>query len=135
MIFLDANFIIDLFVDTEDNHEKAVKIYKKIKNKQLIISNSVILEVITVLNIKLKVSKETLEKSYSRLNGGKFNIVEDVPLYNEAMERVVSYFPQRLPFWDCLYLELMEQLEIEKIATFDKHFKNKGVEIIGQKAK
>jgi predicted nucleic acid-binding protein len=135
MIFLDANFIIDLFVDTEDNHEKAVKIYKKIKNKQLIISNSVILEVITVLNIKLKVSKEILEKSYSRLNGGKFNIVEDVPLYNGAMERVVSYFPQRLPFWDCLYLELMEQLEIEKIATFDKHFKNKGVEIIGQKTK
>ncbi|KZX11795.1 PIN domain-containing protein [Methanobrevibacter filiformis] len=80
MIFLDANFVIDLFVDTEDNHEKAVKIYKKIKDKQLIISNSVILEVMTVLNIKLKVSKEILGKSYSRLNGGKFKIIEDVPL-------------------------------------------------------
>ncbi|KZX11803.1 type II toxin-antitoxin system VapC family toxin [Methanobrevibacter filiformis] len=132
MIFLDANFIIDLFVDTEDNHEKAVKIYKQIKDKQLIISNSVILEVMTVLNIKLKVSKEILERSYSRLNGGKFKIVEDVSIYDETIERMVSYFPQRLPFWDCLYIELMEHLGIEKIATFDKHFRNKGIEVIGK---
>jgi len=132
MIFLDANFIIDLFVDTEDNHEKAVQIYKKIRDKQLIISNSIILEVMTVLNMKLKVSKEILNKSYNRLNGGKFKIVEDVPLYNETMERMVSYLPQRLPFWDCLYIELMEQLGIEKIATFDKHFNNKGIEVIGK---
>ncbi|KZX15808.1 tRNA(fMet)-specific endonuclease VapC [Methanobrevibacter cuticularis] len=133
MIFLDVNFVIDLFVDTEDNHEKAVKIYNKIKDKQLIISNSVILEVMTVLNIKLKVSKEILEKSYIRLNGGKFKIFEDVPLYNETMERMLEYLPQRLPFWDCLYIELMEQLGIEKIATSNKHFKNKGIEVIGQK--
>jgi predicted nucleic acid-binding protein len=135
MIFLDANFVIDLLVDTEDNHEKTVKIYKEIKDKQLIISNSVILEVMTVLNIKLKVSKEILEKSYNRLNGGKFKIVEDVPIYNETMERMLEYLPQRLPFWDCLYIELMEQLGIEKIATFDKHFQNKGIEVIGQKTK
>jgi hypothetical protein len=34
----------------------------------------------TVLNIKLKVSKEILEKSYIRLNSGKFQIVEDTSL-------------------------------------------------------
>jgi predicted nucleic acid-binding protein len=130
MIFLDANFIIDLFVDTKNNHKKAVKIYEKIKDKQLIISNSIILEVITVLNIKLKVSKEILEKSYIRLHGGKFKILEDIPLYDETIERMVNYIPERLPFFDCLYLEIMEQLGITKIATFDKHFNNKGIEVI-----
>lgn len=130
MIFLDANFIIDLFVDTED-HQKAVRIYEKIKDEQLIISNSIILEVMTVLNIKLKVSKAMLEKSYMRLNGGKFKIIEDLPLYNEAIERMANYLPERLPFFDCLYLELMEQLGIAKIVTFDKHFNNKGIKVIG----
>jgi len=132
MIFLDANFIIDLFVDTEDNHKKAVKIYKKIEDKELIISNSIIMEVMSVLNIKLKVSKKLLEKAYNRLNSGKFGIVEDINLYDNTNKRMISYFPERLPFFDCLYIELMEQLGITKIATFDKHFNNKGIEVIGQ---
>jgi len=131
MIFLDANFIIDLFVDTEDNHKKAVKIYEKIKDKELIISNSIIMEVMTVLNIKLKVSKKLLEKAYTMLNSGKFGIVEDINLYDNTNERMINYLPRRLPFFDCLYIELMEQLGIEKIATFDKHFKNiKGIVLI-----
>ncbi|MCL2156690.1 MAG: type II toxin-antitoxin system VapC family toxin [Methanobrevibacter sp.] len=125
MIFLDANFIIDLFVNTNDHHEKALKIWDKIKNKELIIANSIILEVMTVLNIKLKVSKEILEKSYIRLNGGKFKIIEDTSLYDDALKRQISYLPERIPFFDCLYIELMEQLGIAEIATFDKHFDNK----------
>jgi predicted nucleic acid-binding protein len=43
---------------------------------------------------------------------------------------MISYYPQRLPLFDCLYIELMEQLEIKKIATFDKHFNNKGLELL-----
>jgi hypothetical protein len=73
---------------------------------------------------------QILEKSYIRLNGGKFKIIEDIPLYDDAMKRQISYLPERIPFFDCLYLELMEQLKITKIATFDKHFNNKGIEVI-----
>ena len=130
MIFLDANFIMDLFIDTGDNHKKALDIWNKIENEELIISNSVILEVMNVLNIKIKVSKEILEKTFNRLNGGKFRIIEDTPLYNRTIKRQISYLPQRMPFSDCLYLEVMEELEISKIATFDKHFNNKGIEVI-----
>jgi len=130
MIFLDANFLLAFFIETEKGHKTATKIYEKIKNEGLIISNSIILEVMTVSNIKLKVSKDVLETIYSKLNDGTFKIVEDVPLYDMAMKRQISYLPERIPFLDCLYLELMKQLGIEKIATFDKHFKNKGIEVI-----
>lgn len=130
MIFLDANFIIDLFVNTEDNHNKAVQIYKEIRDEQLIISNSIIIEVMNVLNIKLKVSKEILEKSYIKLSAGKFRIVEDTSLYDNTIKRQMKYLPQRLSFNDCLYIEVMKQLGIEKIVTFDKHFSNKDVEVI-----
>jgi len=51
MIFLDANFLMAFFIEAENQHEIASKIYEKIKDKQLIISNSVILEVMTVSNI------------------------------------------------------------------------------------
>ena len=47
------------------------------------------------------------------------------------MKKLLDYLPQRMPLFDCLYIELIEQLGISKIAIFDKHFNNKGVEVIG----
>ena len=98
MIFLDANFLMSLFIKTEKNHDIAVKIYNKIKNHHLIISNSIISEVMTVSNVKIKVSKEILEDIYINLNSGLFEIFEDIELYDEAMERQVNYHPERIPF-------------------------------------
>jgi len=130
MIFLDANFLMAFFIETEKHHETANNIYEKIKDKQLIISNSIILEVMTVANIKIKVSKEKLREIYISLNSGLFEIIEDIKIYDDTIERQINYHPQRLSFYDCLYIELMEQLGIEKIVTFDKDFNNKGIEVI-----
>lgn len=66
------------------------------------------------------------------MNSGRFKIVEDVSFQNNSMQKLLKYLPQRISLFDCLYIELMEQLEISKIATFDKDFNNKGIEIIGQ---
>jgi len=131
MIFLDANFLMSLFIETEEEHEIANKIYEKIKNEDLIISNSIILEIMTVSNIKIKVSKEKLKYMYNKLNSGTIKIIEDVSLYDDTMKRQVSYLPDRLSFFDCLYIELMEQMNIKQIATFDNHFNNKEIEVIG----
>jgi predicted nucleic acid-binding protein len=43
---------------------------------------------------------------------------------------MLNYLPERLPLFDCIYLELTKYLNIEAIVTFDKHFQNKGIEII-----
>ena len=130
MIFLDANYIISLYVETEIKHDKAVDIWEKIKHEDLVISNSIILEVITISNVKLKLEKEKLEGIYNNLVSGRFKIVEDVPFQNKGMKKLLDYMPQRLPLFDCLYIELTEQLGISRIATFDKDFYNKGIEII-----
>ena len=132
MIFLDANYLLSLYIETETEHDIALDIWDKIKHEELVISNSVILEVITIANIKIKLEKEKLEGIYNNLNGGRFKIVEDVSFQNNSMKKLLKYLPQRIPLFDCLYMELMEQLGITKIATFDKHFNNKGIEIIGQ---
>ena len=125
MIFLDANYIIALFTNKHKFNKKANEIYEEIKDTELIITNSTILEVMTVLNIKIKVSKEVLETAYEKLNSGRFKIIEDIELYDDTMKRMINYYPERLPFFDCLYMALMEELEIKEIATFDKHFDNK----------
>lgn len=122
MIFADASFLIALFIKDHEFNKKAIKIWNKIKDEDIIISNSIIMEVMTVLNIKLKVSKELLEKTYNSLNSGKFGIVEDINLYDATNQRMISYLPERLSFFDCLYIEVMKELGINKIATFDKDF-------------
>ena len=40
------------------------------------------------------------------------------------MEKVLE-FKKRIPFFDCVYIVLMEKLGIKEIVSFDKHFDNK----------
>ncbi|KZX14464.1 type II toxin-antitoxin system VapC family toxin [Methanobrevibacter filiformis] len=123
MIFLDASFIINFFVDKVSFHERAVELMESIKNEEKIISNLVITEVVTVLNIKLKVNKELTKTVYEYMNK-KFEIVEDSYIYDESFKKVMKY-KDRLSFFDCAYIALMEDLEIKEIVSFDKDFNNK----------
>jgi len=125
MIFADANFLIALFTKDHEYNKQALKIWDEINHEKIIISPSIIMEVMTVLNIKLNVSKEQLNKAYNRLNSGKFGIVEDLHAQENALKKMINYLPERIPFFDCLYIELMEQLGIKEIVSFDEHFDNK----------
>ncbi|MDR1018629.1 MAG: PIN domain-containing protein [Lachnospiraceae bacterium] len=128
MIFLDASYLISLLFNGHDNHEKAKELYYKLDNEEKIISKLVITEVITVLDKNLKVSKELLEHAYSYLNTD-FNIIDDYIFFDNAMEQVLKQ--KHLGFFDCMYITIMEKLEIEKIATLDNDFdKIKGIKTI-----
>ncbi|MDR3292432.1 MAG: type II toxin-antitoxin system VapC family toxin [Methanobrevibacter sp.] len=123
MIFLDVNFLISLFYNGHEKQKRAIEIWNNIKDKELVISNLVITEVITVLNMKLKQDKNELKEVYFNLIEN-FTILEDINLYDEAMEKVINY-TDRIPFFDCVYIAMMEKLRIKEIISFDKHFDNK----------
>jgi predicted nucleic acid-binding protein len=95
---------------------------EKIKYDDLIISNSIIMKVITVLNVKLGISKDILEDAYDNLNKDIFKTFDDTELYDEAMEKIIDYYPKRIPFFNCVYMALMENLGIRNIVSFDEHF-------------
>ncbi|MDR2624380.1 MAG: PIN domain-containing protein [Methanobrevibacter sp.] len=125
MIFLDSSYLISLIFNGHEDHEKAKKLYYELDNKEKIISKLVFTEVITVLDKKLKVSKELLEYAYNYLNTD-FNIIDDYAFFDNAMEQVLKQ--KHLGFFDCMYITIMEKLEIEEIATLDEDFNNiKGI--------
>ena len=68
MIFFDANFFINLYVTTNKQHQRAKEIFETIEDEELIISNLVVTEVITVMNIKLKQDPNLLSGVYEELN-------------------------------------------------------------------
>jgi len=128
MIFLDASYLVSLIFEGHDKHEKAKELYEKMDNKEKIISKLVITEVITVLDKKLKVSKELIKHAYTYLNED-FNIIDDYVFFDSAMEQVLKQ--KHLGFFDCMYIFIMKKLEIEELATFDKDFnKIKWIKIV-----
>jgi predicted nucleic acid-binding protein len=130
MIFLDANYIISLFIEGHEFHEKAEEIDKRLVGKEQIISRLVISEVITVLNIKLKASNEVIERAYHQMYN-YYEIIEDHYFHDKGIEKILKYDDKDLSLFDCIYMAIMEELGIHQIVTFDKHFNNKGIEVIG----
>ncbi len=130
MIFLDANYVISLFIEGHEFHERAKKIDESLIGKEQIISRLVISEVITVLNMKLKASNEVIERAYHQMNN-YYEVIEDHYFYDKGFEKILKYNDKNLSLFDCIYMAVIEELGIKKIATFDKHFNNKdGIEVI-----
>ncbi len=123
MIFLDANFLINYYVETNENHYRAKEIMALIENKEKIISKLVIMEVITVMNTKLKQDSSILLNVYKELNED-YKVLIDNDFYDNGLEMVIKELnnDKRVPLFDCVYMALMEELGITEIATFDKHF-------------
>jgi len=126
MIFLDTDFLINLYMKTNENHERAKEIYDLIENKEKTISKLVIMEVITVLNVKLKQNHSFLTKVYNELNKN-YKVLIDNDFYEKGfkiLEKELNENNKRIPLFDCVYIALMKELGIKKIVSFDKHFDN-----------
>lgn len=121
MIFLDANFIIALFLKKHDNYIRATEIWEDIQNKDKIISRLTIAEVLNVLNIRIKANIELIEK-VCKFMFDELIIINDIDYYIKAMKHLKLYYPERITFFDCVYMALMEEIGIKEIATFDEDF-------------
>jgi predicted nucleic acid-binding protein len=122
MIFLDANYIISLYVEAEEDHKRALEIRKKIENEEKLVSKLVIAELINVLYTKLKVDKKLIKRTYEEIKN-KYTIIEDSYIFDKTMDKIMDS-QKRVPFFDYAIITLMEDLGIKEIATFDKHFDN-----------
>jgi predicted nucleic acid-binding protein len=133
MIFFDSNVIIDFFVKKFSNgkennkHFRAVKLWKTI-NETKIISNLVRVEVINILYLTHQKNKEFIEKVNSSLLND-FEIIDDSEYYDEGFEKLQKY-NKKISINECVYLAIMEDYGIEKIASFDTNFDNHEVKRI-----
>ena len=118
MYFLDATFLVGLFVSNDQWHPQAIEVYKKIKNGRLIISKLVIAETVTVL--KNKIPTKDIREIYNNIPH-LFEIIDDSDLYDGAMNEFVKYDSQ-ISFFDAMYVHIMMEMNISEIASFDSDF-------------
>ncbi|MGL4669118.1 MAG: PIN domain-containing protein [Methanobacteriaceae archaeon] len=116
MIFLETSFLVNFFVEKVQNHKRALKIMENINEKEIVISEMVIYETLTVLR-KLKQNDETVNRIYEKLT--EMNVYEDRIYYSNALEDTLI---NNVGFFDNLSHILMINNEINEIASFDYDF-------------
>jgi len=122
LIFLDTSFIVALVNNSDDRHNKAVKLASKIQNEEKIVSNIVIIE---VLNILRKFKDGKLNKEVFRIIKDNFQIyLEDMGVYDDALNIQLRY-KGKLGFSDSIMITIMKRMNIVKIASYDRHFDGK----------
>lgn len=116
--FLDTTFIVALFVSNDQWHSQSLKVYDNIKNQELVISNLVIAETITVLKNKLKT--KDISEIYHNLSN-IFDIIDDNLIFDEAMD-IFTKYDSTISLFDAMYVAVSKKEGINEIVSFDADF-------------
>jgi len=119
MIFIDSSFFIAIVNKNDNWHNDSVKIAKRIADSEKIVSNLIISEVITSINTLLggklaKLIYDNIKDNYTIVN-------ENRNLYDNSIFKLIN-FDGTLSFTDCLSLQIMQEMGINQIVSFDSDF-------------
>jgi len=115
MIILDTSFLIAFYNKRDSRHREALKIFDKIANDKLVISDYIFDEVVTFLRAKVPwIAQEVDENILENLNVIRVND-ED---FRTAWELFNKF--DELSFADCTTLSLSKRLKIRRVVTFDQ---------------
>ena len=130
MIILDTSFIVSYFNTRDQNHPKAVKLMKEI-HEPLCLTDYIFGEVVTVSLIRLKSLDRAAKIGEILLKSLKIIDVEKIS-FDKAWNLFCKQKATLLSFTDCTTVSVMQESDIEKIATFDVDFdKIRGIKVIG----
>ena len=124
MIFLDTTYIVSFLVDTEENHKRALKLSKQLQGQKLVITNAILTETMNLLTKKLNRNTKSIVKAYELIKNNFKIIYETKELTEKSMKTLVKY-KAKIGLTDALTIEIMKELKIHEIFTFDDHFDNK----------
>ncbi|MEK6909849.1 MAG: PIN domain-containing protein [Candidatus Aenigmatarchaeota archaeon] len=133
MIFLDSSFLVSVEVETDQNHEKAIKIRDEIiegKFDKTVISDYIFDETVTVTFGKTKdLNKAVLVGSNLKKSAEMIKV--DEKSFEEAWDIFKGQKDTKFSFTDCTIVSLMRKENITNIATFDEDFKKvKGINVV-----
>ncbi|MBZ9570593.1 PIN domain-containing protein [Methanobrevibacter sp. TMH8] len=121
MIFLDTAYIVGLFVKNDQWHEKAKEKEFYTRNKEKFISILILSETITLINKKL--GSKSAKIVYEYILDNFIIIRPNQEIYDKAIEILVKY--NNLSLADSVTIQLMNDLNIYEIISFDSDFDNK----------
>ena len=126
LILIDSSVFVAYAVESDSNHEKAIKVIKQITNGNfgpVFTSDYIFDETTTVTFIRSKsLEKAVLVGNYIKNSVQIIKISED--LFDDSWEIFKNQKKSKFSFTDCSNISLMESKGIRYIATFDSEFEN-----------
>jgi predicted nucleic acid-binding protein len=127
-IFLDTSYLQAL-ADSRDNlHELAITMTARLGKFRGITSEMILTELLNALSGR----GDYLRQSAINLTNDLRNdsTIEIIPQTSEQFEQAFDFYQRRLDkgysLTDCASMQIMRQLEIHEILTFDRHFQQEG---------
>ena len=125
MDYLDTSFILSLAVKSDMNHEKAVRLEKKLRDP--VISKLVIVELYSVFS-RLSDEPEPMVRYAIKRSGAELKEAD----LNEAAElSIIISGKLRLKSLDLLHASLAKMIGADRFVTFDEDIRRKGLHPIG----
>lgn len=130
MIFVDTSAILAILIPDDLNHLRAMQHWRTLleEDQTLLTNNYVLVESIAIIQKRLGLSKmhDFQEKLLPFMTIGWI----DEDQHHAAIRHVLAANRRQLSLVDCGGFETMRRLKIEKVFTFDDHFREQGFEVI-----
>ena len=121
MIFIDATYIIAIILEKDQWHDRVKDIEEKISNKKKITSDIMITESMATIG-SLKGGK-IAKTMYNYIKDNYVIYETNMKTLDNGMDTLLKY-DGTLSLADSITVEIMKELEIYEIVSFDEHFDN-----------
>lgn len=130
-LFIDTGVFFARLYQKDQNHEAATKTWLTIINDyQIVSSNYIFEETITLVRKKIGI-RESIEFANQLLQSKNIQIYEiDSNQRKKAFDIFKKYDDKDFSFTDCTSFTFMQELNIKKAFSFDKHFSQMGFTLI-----
>lgn len=125
-VFIDADALVALARAKDKNHQRARKIYEKIKKEKISFfsSNTSLYEAVTVISQRIshQAAKKFILKAREAINFVFIDTAierKGLTIFNKQTSKNVSFF-------DCLNMAILKDLGINQIFSFDEDYKKNG---------
>lgn len=126
MIYVDTSAFLSIFNTKDLNHKSAAIEWEKLvySKESLICTNYVLLETFSLLqNRSGMMAVSVFQEDIIPVIKIEWVTVE---IHNIGIKSLITANRRELSLVDCISFEVMRNLAIKKVFTFDKHFKEQG---------
>ncbi|MBE6493930.1 MAG: type II toxin-antitoxin system VapC family toxin [Methanosphaera stadtmanae] len=125
-ILLDTSFIVSLFRENDENHQKAKENAHIIEECDCYITNYILNEVITIIAMRTKDIKITETIYYFMLDNFTIINEQETSNFNTMVMKIFKKYNKdtfHLSFIDCSLILLYNEYNLDVLVSFDKWFK------------
>ena len=127
-IFLDTSYLQALADSGDSLNQRAARMTSTLGNFRGITSEMILTELLNALCSRGEYLRKSAIRLTHRLRNDGDTII--IPQTSEQFEQAFAFYQRRLDkgysLTDCASMEIMKQLKINEILTFDRHFQQEG---------